>query len=222
MAFVLELNNYTSGLESQAAQVLTCLKYFATLTPPVTISSIRTDLETSQLQAFSNEGWDNFILSVGTLEFVDASLTVAERAILNTLKEYISPPPQNGCCEIGGNVTPSSGDGLHTFNTYYRTGSTAPYQYELECILDKTYTCDIDTLEVVLTPVTVEPVVTSASPSVLTSNGCDASGDRIMSNIWVEFGATPSGGSYNLSLTFKDSNGVIVAAFSPATPLVFT
>lgn len=222
MAFVLQLSNYTSGLESQAAQVLTCLKYFATLTPPVTIASIRADLETSQLQAFSNDGWDNFILAVGTLDFVYASLTVAERAILNTLIEEISPPPKNGCCEIGGNVTPSSGDGLHTFSTFYRTGSTAPYQYELSCDLDKTYRCDIDTLEVTLTPVTIEPPVTSANPVILTSNGCTGAGNREMSNIWVEFAATPSGGSYSLSLVWKDANGTTITSYSPFAPLVFT
>ena len=222
MAFELALSNFGSGLESQAAQILGNLKYIATLTPPVTIASIKADYETSQPSTFSTAGWDNFIQSLGTIELNNAVLTVAERAIINTIREYLSPAPKIGCCEIGGSVTPSAGDGLHTFYTYYRTGSTAPYQYEVECILDKSYICDIDTLEVTFTPVGPAPAVTSAIPSVLTSNGCDNNSDRIMSIIWVEFGSSPSGQSYNLSLVWKDVNGITLASYSPAAPLVFT
>lgn len=222
MAFKLALSNYNSGVESQAAQVLGNLKYIATLTPPITIADIRTDYETSQFQAFSNDGWDNFIQSIATIELDKTALTVAERAIMNTLIEYISPPPKTGCCEIGGNVTPSAGDGYTTFNDYYRTGSTAPYQYEFECIADKIYTCDIDTLEVTFTPVGGAPAVTSASPTVMTSNGCDGNSDRVMFNVWVEFASSPSGQSYNLSLVWKDGNGLTLASYSPAGSYTFS
>jgi hypothetical protein len=222
MAFKLALSNFNSGVESQAAQVLTCLKYFATLTPPVTVANIRTDLETSQFQAFSNDGWDNFIQAVATIELDNSALTVAERAIFNTLIEYISPPPKTGCCEIGGDVKPSLGDGLTTFNDYYRTGSTLPYQYEFEAILDKTYTCDIETLEVTFTPTGGAPNVTSASPTVMTSNGCNSNSDRILFNVWVELDGDPSGESYNLSLVWKDGNGTIIDSYSPAAAHIFT
>lgn len=221
MAFKLALENYTAGLESQAAQVLATMKHIATLTPPITVADIRTDLETGQFQAFSNDGWDAFIRSIANVTFDDATLTVAERAIINTLREYVAPPPKTGCCEIGGNVTPSSGDGLYAFSDFYRTGSTAPYQYQFRCTLDQTYRCDIDTLEVTFTPTGGAPAVTSASPSILTSNGCDANQDRLMDYIWLEFGSSPTGQSYNLSLFWKDANGTTITSFSPAAAYTF-
>lgn len=222
MAFKLALENYTAGLESQAAQVLATMKHIATLTPPITVADIRTDLETGQFQAFSNDGWDAFIRSIANVTFDDATLTVAERAIINTLREYISPPPKNGCCGFGTPVIPSVGDGLHTISDFYRTGSTAPYQYQIRCTCDPTYTCDIETLELTLAPVGGAPAVTSASPSILTSNGCDNNQNRLMDYIWLEFGASPTGWSYNLSFIWKDANGTIISSYSPAAAYTFT
>jgi hypothetical protein len=222
MAWKLAATNFNTGLESQAAQVLGNLKYLSTLTPPVTIASIRTDYETGQPSTFANAGWDNFIQAIGTIELDTSVLTVAERAIYNTLREYISLPPKYGCCETGGAyVTPSAGDGLYSFQDSYRTGSTAPYQYEFKIKASNTYRCDLDTCEIVFTPVGPAPAVTSVSPSVLTSNGCDTTGSREFSYIWLEFGSSPTGQSYNLTLTWKDANGVVIATYAHTSSYTF-
>lgn len=212
MAFELQAGVFNSGLESQALQVLSALKYFATLTPPVTESVMRTDLETAQLSTFSNEGWDNFMRVVATTPLNSGSLTVAERAIVNTIIEVANPSPKFGCC---GAVTPSFGDGLTTQNSYYRTGTTAPYQYEFEIVCDGSYTCAIDVIDVGITPVGgIAPTVSSSNPHSFSFNGCDENGNRVFKCIWVEFATSPATYFYDLALNYKDKDGSSLAAYT--------
>lgn len=209
MAFELQLSAFNSGLESQAAQALSALKLFATLTPPVLESDMRTELETGQLQAFSNDGWDNFMKVIAKTPLNSGSLTVAERAIVNTIIEVANPSPKYACC---GTVIPALLDGKTTTAGYYRTGTTAPWQYQFEIICDADYTCDIDTIDVTISPVIPAPAASSANPHVFTFNGCNENGKRVFSHVWVEFGSDPAGGTYTLLATYKDKDAVTIAS----------
>lgn len=211
MAFELQLSVFNSGLESQALQALSALKYFATLTPPVTESVMRTDLETAQLSTFSNEGWDNFMKVIAATPLNSGSLTVAERAIVNTIIEVANPSPKFSCC---GAVTPAFLDGKNSFSTFYRTGSTSPWQYEFALICDADYTCDIDKVSITITETGGAPPTTSTNPHVFSFNGCDENGKRVFSYIWVEFASDPSGGLYNTTLDFRDKDDVSIASFA--------
>lgn len=214
MAWKLALTNYNNGLESQAAQVLGNLKYFSTLSTPVTITSIRTDYETSQFQPFANDGWDNFIQAVGTIDIDKSVLTVAERAIWNTLQEDINPEPKYGCCDIGGSITPSVSDGFTSIGGFYRTGSTAPYQYEIELrFLTQAYTCDIAYVDVTYTPIGIAPAVTSANPATFYPNGCGAAG-LTLNNLWFETATDPAGESYGVAYVYYDKDANVVASYT--------
>jgi hypothetical protein len=208
MAFKLALSVYSSGLESQAAQALSALKLFATLTPPVTEAAMRTELETGQFQAFSDEGWNNFLSVVGNTPLDDTALITSEIAIINTIRLAIDTNPQLMCCD---NVVPADLDGLVSIVGNYRTGSTSPWQYEVRLLLDPTLTCSIATVEVTFTGA---PVVATANPATFAFIGCDSSGNAVFSNAWVEFNSDPAGNSYDLTYNFKDADGISIASFA--------
>ena len=142
MAYKLQTSVFQSGLENQAAQQLCCLKFFSTLATPVTEAVMRSSLETGQFQAFSNAGWASFLQSVAALPLVDASLTTAERSIVNTIFSAIVPPPQLQCCGV---VIPSFGDGLTATKGYPRIGS-ATFEHTIEVELSPTLTCNIKSI----------------------------------------------------------------------------
>ena len=79
MAFKLALSTFTSGLEAQSAAYLCAYQIFATITPPVTEAAMRSQLETGQFQAFSNDGWDNFLANLGALPLDESALTASEQ-----------------------------------------------------------------------------------------------------------------------------------------------
>lgn len=208
MAFKLALSVYSSGLESQAAQALSALKLFATLTPPVTEADMRAELETGQFQAFSDEGWDNFLSVVGNTPLDESALVTSEIAILNTIKLAIDTNPQFRCCD---STTPANLDGLISIAGNYRTGSSSPWEYEIRLTLDKELTCDIATIDVTFTGV---PAVTSSNPATFAFIGCDGNGNAEFSEAWVKFGSDPATASYDLSYVFKDGDGVTITSFA--------
>jgi hypothetical protein len=208
MAFKLALSVYSSGLESQAAQALSALKLFATLTPPVTEADMRTELETGQFQAFSDEGWDNFLSVVGNTPLDETALTTAEIAITNTIRLAIDTSPQLRCCD---NVVPADTDGLITIEGNYRTGSSGPWEYEIRLNLDPTLTCDIASVEVTFVGA---PAITSSNPATFTFIGCDSLGNAEFSVAWVKFGSDPATASYDLTYDFLDSDGVSITSFA--------
>ena len=212
MAFVLTTAQAQNGLGNQAGQALLSLKRFATLTPPVTITDMRNELEAGQPVGYiTNNDWDSFLTDLGNLGLDYTSLIASERAIINTIRQAINPEPQQACCGI---VVPSSGDGLTAINGYYRTGTTAPYQYTIEVELDSTLTCDIKSIDCTLVGA---PAVTSSNPFTLYFARCEVIGGvtkSIFSTSWVEWGLNPAGNSFDVNYDFKDANGISIAAYA--------
>lgn len=212
MAFVLTTSGATSGLGNQNGQALLCLKRFNTLVAPVTITDMRNELEAGQPVGYiSDSDWTNFLNDLGNLPLDYTSLVASERAIINTIRQAITPEPQQACC---GSVTPSAGDGLTAINGYYRTGTTLPWQYTIEVELDSTLTCDIKSIDCTLVGA---PAVTSANPFTLYFSRCEVIGGvtkSIFSASWVEWGADPAGNNYDVSYDFKDANGISLAAYA--------
>ncbi|RLI35949.1 hypothetical protein DRO66_06565 [Candidatus Bathyarchaeota archaeon] len=215
MAFKLALTTFNSGLEGQYACLLGNFQNFATITPPVTEAAMRSKLETGQFQAFSNDGWLSFVAQMSACPLDESVLTAAERSIVNTLRFIIAPPPQTACCD---STIPAMSDGLSAMAGYPRTGSVT-FEHEIEVKFAPTYSCSIKSLEVTLTPVAAEPVVTSAQPFTTTFKSCDAGQSSLFSNLGVTFAADPSGGSYNILYTYKDSNGLVIATYTAAYTL---
>jgi hypothetical protein len=215
MAFKLALTTFTSGLEAQSAQLLGTYQIFDTIAPPVTEAAMRSQLETGQFQAFSNDGWNNLMGQMSALPLDESALTAAQRSIVNTIRAVVAPPAQLQCCD---STTPSMGDGLTSALGYARTGS-ATWEHEVEVRLASSLTCDIKSVEVGLTPIGLAPLVTSANPVITTFADCTSGGGSNFSKVWTTFATDPTGESYTIVYTFKDSNALTLATYTAAYTL---
>ena len=134
-------------------------------------------------------------------------LTSAERAIYNTLIAAASPPPSTRCCST---VIPFLGDGLTQGYLYSRAG--APTQVAVEFHIDKSYTCNIATIEVTLNAIGAAP---AASPVLFNVNfaNCNDLGKAVYSYYWATFTSSPVGLDYTFEVTYKDANSNIIASY---------
>jgi len=213
MSFKLALDNFTLGLEVQSALVLAALQNIATLTPPILKADMRTQLETGQFQAFSNDGWTSFLTIVQSITLDESVLTAAEVSIMNTLRAAVNPAPSFRCC---GATTVVSG--LTSITAKARTGS-ATFEHEIEVKLLGEVDCDIKSIDVTLTPNTIEPVLTSSNPFKATFNRCNTNGDQLFSFLWTTYGADPTAGIYTINYDFKDSTDASIVTFVPGYTL---
>ena len=213
MSFKLALDNYVLGLEVQSALVLAALQNIATLTPPILEADMRNQLETGQFQAFSNAGWGNFLSIVQAISLDESVLTAAEVSIMNTLRAAVNPPPSFRCCGITPVVSALTSIGANA-----RIGS-ATFEHEIEIKLLGEVDCNIKSIDVTLTPNTVEPVLTSANPFKVLFKECNATGDQLFSFLWATYGADPTGGIYTINYDFKDSTDASITTFVPAYTL---
>lgn len=219
MTLILNSASIVDGLGNQSAQALMCLRTFAALTPPVTEALMRSTLEASQPVGFiSDEDWLSFVGVLGSLGLDETSLTNAERAVINTLRTVVSPPPSQACCTTSG-LVPANGDGKSSITGYDRAPGVAPYDTEVELKLSGEYTCDIISVNITLTPIGLAPAVTSTNPFTVTFNSCSTSGDSLFSNLWVTFGTDPATFTYTVDLDYKDANGVSIATYTAAYTL---
>jgi len=205
--------NYTSGLEPQAAMAWCALNAFDTITPPVTEAAMRSLLETGQLQAYSNAGWDAFLNIVGNLSLDTTALTAGQISIMNTLYAAITPAPQLACC---GAVIPTavpSGDTSPFANA--RTGS-ATFEHEISVKLATGITCNIKSILVTITGAVMP---TTPQPFTMYFRNCEPAQESIFTKIWVEFGADPAGTTYDVDYDFLDADGISITAFTNVAQL---
>ena len=199
---------FLDGLESESALLLSALQNIAALTPPVAVASMRSQLETGQLQPFTDAGFNQYITRCYGLPLDNSALTAAERTILQNIREYISPAPSLSCCGV---ETPSIA--LTSIVAYPRIG-TATFEHELQVVFDSEVTCDVSSVEVTLTPLAAAPAAT-VSPVTCLLLGCYDS-SAVYSFLFVDFIDVVSGKSYDLALDVKDSAGVSLAAYTMA------
>jgi hypothetical protein len=209
MAFKLALANYTAGLEPNAAKELATLKYFNTLTPPVTESVMRTDLETGQFQAFSNDGWLAFMTQMANVSLDESALTVSERTIINTIRAVVTPEPEFDCCGVAPIV-----EALTTAKAFKMLGFPA-FQHEFEFQIDGTVDCAVRSVEITLVPIGIAPAITSANPFKVTFKECSG-GVKLLSKIDVTFAADPAGEAYDITLVDAlDVDDLSITTFNP-------
>ena len=209
MAFELTPNNFNNGQGYVVMPLIATLMLFSSLTPPVDIADMRAALEAAQPQAFENDDWDLFVSQLAAVQLVELTLTADERSVYNTLRAAASPAPSTRCC---GAVVPSFNDGLTVGALYLRTGS-ATWETQIELRFDKSYTCDIATVEVTLGVIGGAPVPTNPT-NELAFTTCNDSGQVVYSKFWVEFPSDPTGESYNFEFDFKDASGVSIAIYA--------
>ena len=201
MAYVLSATVLVAGTEAQAAALLAAYKHLDTLATPVTEASIRADLETSQVQPFTNEGWTSFVYQMSNLPLDDSLLTAGQASIVNTFREVIAPDPALDCC---GLVHPSS----FTSQAVKRIG-TGTFEHEIIISLPIDTDCDIKSILVTLTPTGGAPAVTSTNPYTALFKGCN-NNLRVFTFYWVTFAADPSGFTYDVNCDWKDADGISI------------
>lgn len=211
MAFKLALPLFTQGTEPTAIKELATLKHLVTLVPPVTAANMRTDLETSQFQAFSNEGWDAFMAQMAALNLDTSVLTAAELSIVAEIHTYVNPPPGYDCC---GAVPVVSA--LTSMGATALLGS-ATWQHIIEVKLDSTTECQIKSIDVTLTGV---PATVPLTFKCLFQE-CTAAG-RIFRYYYTTYAGDPTGVAYAINLDFKDADDVSITSFVPTySPITF-
>jgi hypothetical protein len=206
MAYVLQASQFAEGLQSYTALLLESMRQI-TLVSPFNIPDARTALELNQITTFSDAGFDQYLTELYSLDLDYASLTLAERTVLNVIRAYLEPPPSFNCCGVD---TPSILNYTKEFND--RVGS-ATWEKEIRLMLMDTVTCDVFSIEVTFGTVTPGPPVITPNPAVLTNLGC-ISGKSVYSFLWIDFSFDPTGYTFDVDFDFKDSTGasiVIVA-----------
>ncbi len=218
MAFELLESNFTIGLESHAARVIGTLKYLITLATPITESVMRLAIEASQpivadgrATALTDAGWLSFVSDLSAIRFNESALTVGERTLINTLHSIVAPDPQLDCCGVAVPI-----EVLTSVQAFEQVGF-ANFRHEFQLRMDGTTDCNVKSVVVSLTPIAAAPAITSANPLTVTFKQCEQ-GFRLYSFIVVEFGADPSGESYDITdLDFKDADGASITNFNPTT-----
>jgi len=209
MAIVLQSSATEDGLQSETAFIESALLWIANpavFAPPVLVADIRAALEAGQPVGYMVTAmFDQYLQRIYDLPIVDASLTLAERTILNNIREYLDPPPSLACCgsDLPSALNTSSGQNL-------RVG-TGTFEYELQIKASADVTCAVDHVVVTITPGAGVPPAATVSPVTCNLLGCNSSGFTIFSKLWVDFVGSPVGGNYNLSADFKDSSGASLA-----------
>jgi len=202
MAYVLSATVLVAGTEAQAAALLAAYKHLDSLSTPVTEATIRADLETSQVQPFTNDGWTNFVRQMSNLPLDDSSLTAAQASIVNTFRAVVSPDPALDCC---GLIHPTT----FTATALKRTGTGGTYEHQLTIKIADNTDCDIVYCSPLITPTGGAPTLTSLNPPTCTFLKCEG-GFRLYRNYWLPFGSNPTGGVYDVKLDFYDADSVII------------
>ena len=202
MAYILTSGQFAEGLQSYSAMLLQTLRHF-TLVSPFTITAARTQLETSQIQPFSDAAFDQLLNEIYSLDLDNSSLTAAEITVLNVIRDYLEPSGSVLCC---GTDPVTASDFTKVFND--RVGS-ATFEKEAQAQLEPNVTCDVYQVELTLTPGAGSPALVT-NPVTLNSLGC-VSGKHTLSYLWLDFVSNPSGFFYDLQYDFKDSSGVVLA-----------
>jgi len=203
MAYVLLPSQFLSGLQSNTALLLQSLRQI-TLVSPFNIPDCRTALELNQTTTFTDNAFDQFLQELYDLDLDQASLTAAEKTVLNVIRDYLEPAPSFNCC---GTDTPTISSYVKEVND--RVGS-ATFEKEFRLNLADTVTCDVFNIEVTFLPVSPAPALT-VNPVTLNSLGC-IQGKSVYSYLWIDFVSSPAGQSYDLIIDFKDSTGASIVS----------
>ena len=218
MAFEVLEANLAKGLEVKTIMIIATLDYLITLTPPITESVMRLDLESGQpvvadgrATAFTDDGWLDFVAQLSSITLDLTALTVPERTLINTLRTIVAPAPQSYCCGVVAITEP-----LVSTASFIQTGFPN-FRREFEMKVLGTGTCDMESIDITLVVIGGAPAITSANPFTLTFKQCDGNGSKLMSNVAIEFAGDPATFSYDITVVDPlDADGITLGSFNPA------
>ena len=202
MAFVLTSTQFLTGLQANSGLLLQALRQFATVSP-FTIANARTQLETSQIQPFDDDAFNNLLSEIYNLELDETLLTASELTVLNVIRAYLDPPAKFKCCGTDSVTAPDFTKGFAD-----RVGS-ATFEKEAFALLNDNVTCDVYDVQLTLTPGAGAPALVVATV-ILDSLGC-VGGQHKLSKLWIDFVSSPTGFLYDLQYNFRDDTGSTIA-----------
>lgn len=200
---------FNVGIDSETCLLLSSLQNTGQITPPITVAKIRDQLETGQVSTFSDAGFNQFLNRIYSLPLDYSALTAAEITVLNVIFEYLDPPPAYDCCGNGATYPTVIGDIDYSFTS--RVGSG--FEYAVDVVLNGLFSCQI--FDVVVSLVKVNPASPDPAPASMPLNklGC-VNGKQAFKFLWMNFLADPTGHTYNLEFTFRDSTGATLSLLS--------
>ena len=195
MSYVLTTSQFNSGLQQNSCKLLQSLRHITEVSPFI-IADVRIQLETGQIQPFTDDAFRDFLTELYNLELDYTSLSASEITVMNVIREFISPLPSSACC---GADVPTL---LNTTQVYNDRVGSLSFEKEARIELDDTVTCDVFDIETAWTPVGLAPALIS-SVNVLNQLGC-VSNKNVFSFLWLDFVADPSGFTYNVDMNIRD------------------
>ena len=206
LMYKLDASTFDVGIDSETCLLLSSLQNISQLATPVTVAAIRAQLETGQISTFSDEGFDQFLNRLYSLDLDRSALNAAEISILNTIFEYLDPPASLSCCGgVGFPTVPADFDLALTL----RTGTTS-FEREVTLGLNNLYSCDI--FDVECDVIKTNPLSGTPIPAtfVLNKLGC-VGGKQTFKYLWLAFTFDPAGETYDFKFTFRDSLGATLS-----------
>ena len=195
MSYVLTTSQFNSGLQQNSCKLLQSLRHITEVSPFI-IADVRIQLETGQIQPFTDDAFRDFLTELYNLELDYTSLSASEITVMNVIREFISPLPSSACC---GADVPTL---LNTTQVYNDRVGSLSFEKEARIEFDDTVTCDVFDIETAWTPVGLAPALIS-SVNVLNQLGC-VSNKNVFSFLWLDFVADPSGFTYNVDMNIRD------------------
>jgi len=198
MAYVLTTSQFNSGLQQNSCKLLQSLRHITEVSP-FNIPDVRIQLETGQIQPFTDDAFRDFLTELYNLELDYSALSPSEITVLNVIREFITPLPSSACC---GADVPTL---LNTTQVYNDRVGSASFEKEARIEFDNTVTCDVFDIESTWTPVGLAPAVIS-TVNVLNQLGC-VNDKNVFSFLWLDFVSDPSGFTYNVDINIRDDVG---------------
>ena len=195
MSYVLTTSQFNSGLQQNSCKLLNSLRYISQVSP-FNIPDVRIQLETGQIQPFTDDAFRDFLTELYNLELDYSALSPSEITVLNVIREFITPLPSSACC---GADVPTL---LNTTQVYNDRVGSLTFEKEARIEFDNTVTCDVFDIEMAWTPVGLAPAVIS-TVNVLNQLGC-VNDKNVFSFLWLDFVADPSGFTYNVDMNIRD------------------
>ncbi len=195
MAYVLTTSQFNSGLQQNSCKLLQSLRHITEVSPFI-IADVRIQLETGQIQPFTDDAFRDFLTELYNLELDYTSLSASEITVMNVIREFISPLPSSACC---GADVPTL---LNTTQVYNDRIGSASFEKEARIELDDTVTCDVFDIEVAWTPTGGAPALIS-TVNILNQLGC-VNNKNVFSFLWLDFVADPTGFTYNVDINLRD------------------
>ena len=198
MSYVLTTSQFNSGLQQNSCKLLQSLRHITEVSP-FTIADVRIQLETGQIQPFTDDAFRDFLTELYNLELDYTSLNASEITVLNVLREFISPLPSSACC---GADVPTL---LNTTQVYNDRVGSASFEKEARIELNDTVTCDVFDILVAYNPQIGSPALVLGT-IVCNQLGC-VNNKNVFSYLWLDFVADPTGFIYDVEISLRDDVG---------------